>query len=195
MVPSQASVSVPNISTQIEAIDKYLGELADTIEQKGRNPSKEVVLPKGDPLSLFQTLHTMIDEINKTFSALAMAIKASDTERRNLHREACSVFVIDFVRSNWTSFETIRAREGDVRVASEDLASLKKSQLSDSARDRVAATFEALVTSFFGHKYTFDKASFTLRRENREMARGPSRTLSDGEKTVIAFCYFYRLCS
>lgn len=190
LVPSQATASVPNLSTQIEAIDNYLGQLADTIAQKGRNPSIQVVLPKGDPLSLFQKLHTMIDEINKMFSALAMAIKASDTERRNLHREACSVFVIDFVRSNWTSFEAIRAREGDVRVASEDLASLKKSQLSDSARDRVAATFEALVTSFFGHKYTFDKASFTLRRENREMTRGPSRTLSDGEKTVIAFCYF-----
>ncbi|OYR15049.1 AAA domain protein [Brucella thiophenivorans] len=190
LVPSQANVSVPNFSTQIEAIKKYLSELAEAIEQKGRKPSSDVVLPKSDPLSLFQTLYLMIEEMNTSFSALAAAIKASDTERRNLHREACSVFVVDFVRSNWTSFEAIRVGEREVRVASEDLASLKKSQLSDSARDRVAATFEALVTSFFGHKYTFDKASFTLRRENREMARGPSRTLSDGEKTVIAFCYF-----
>lgn len=190
LVPSQSSVSLPDLSVQIEVIDKYLGELAHTIEHKGRNPNSEVAPPEGDLISLFETLHTMINEINKSFAALRIAINTSAAERRNLHREACAVFAVEFVRSNWASFETIRAQEGEVRVTSEELALLKKSQISDNARDRVATTFEALVTSFFGKKYTFDKASFTLRRENREMMRGPSRTLSDGEKTVIAFCYF-----
>ena len=36
----------------------------------------------------------------------------------------------------------------------------------------------------------FDKELFILKRGDQEMARGPHRTLSDGEKTAIAFCYF-----
>lgn len=54
----------------------------------------------------------------------------------------------------------------------------------------MAQTFEILMGSFFGKKYTFDPTEFVLKRENKKMARGASRTLSDGEKTAIAFCYF-----
>jgi wobble nucleotide-excising tRNase len=190
LVPSQRDVSLPDLSSHVETIDKYLAAYADAIEQKGRNPFAEVSAPHGDPALLFATLQAMIDEINGSFSALRAAVSASDAERRNLHREACAVFEIEFVRSNWASFEAIRLQQEEVRTASEELAELKKSQLSDNAKDRVAATFQGLLISFFGQKYTFDKTTFTLRRENREMARGPSRTLSDGEKTVIAFCYF-----
>lgn len=190
LVPSQRSVVLPDLSKQVETIDSSLGVYAQAIQQKGSQPGDEVAAPKIDIASLFASLREMIVEINQAFSALRGAISASDAERRNLHREACAVFAIEFVRSSWASFESVRAHEEEVRVAAAELAALKKSQLSDNAKDRVAATFEALVISFFGHKYTFDKASFTLKHENREMMRGPSRTLSDGEKTAIAFCYF-----
>lgn len=55
---------------------------------------------------------------------------------------------------------------------------------------RVSETFETLIASFFRKKYTFDRDEFILKREDKKMARGASRTLSDGEKTAIAFCYF-----
>ena len=51
-------------------------------------------------------------------------------------------------------------------------------------------TFSALLERFFGDKYTFDGATFKVRRNNREMQRGSDRTLSDGEKAALAFCYF-----
>jgi len=54
----------------------------------------------------------------------------------------------------------------------------------------VADTFELLLKDFFGKKYVFDKDTFLLKRGAHEMTRGPNRTLSDGEKTAIAFCYF-----
>jgi wobble nucleotide-excising tRNase len=47
-----------------------------------------------------------------------------------------------------------------------------------------------LLRSFFGSKYAFDKENFILKRGDQEMSRGVHRTLSDGEKTTIAFCYF-----
>ena len=54
----------------------------------------------------------------------------------------------------------------------------------------MAETFELLLRQFFASKYVFDRDNFILKRGDRNMARGPHRTLSDGEKTAIAFCYF-----
>ncbi|MEV4610669.1 AAA family ATPase [Neorhizobium sp. LMR1-1-1.1] len=190
LVPSQKNVILPDLPTTAAATDTLLEAYTEAIQSKGNNPGGEVRLPEVDIPSSFAAMREMIGEINQTFLALRAAVGASDTERRNLHREACDIFAVEFVRSSWSSFEAVRTRQEDVRVAAAELAELKKSQLSDNAKDRVATTFEALIVSFFGQKYSFDKASFTLRRDNREMARGPSRTLSDGEKTVIAFCYF-----
>ncbi|MCV9960336.1 AAA family ATPase [Pararhizobium sp. BT-229] len=190
LVPSQKNVSLPNLSKSVEATDTFLGAYAEAIQRKGISPGAEVRPPEVDISSSFASLREIIAGTNQAFLALRGAISASDTERRNLQREACDIFAIEFVRSNWSSFEAIRTQQEDVHVAAAELAELKKSQLSDNAKDRVATTFEALIISFFGQKYSFDKTSFTLRRDNREMVRGPSRTLSDGEKTVIAFCYF-----
>jgi len=190
LVPSQKNVVLPDLPTKAAATDTLLSAYAEAIQLKGNNPGEEVALPEVDIASSMSAMREMVGEINQAFVALRAAISASDTERRNLHREACDIFAVEFVRSNWSSFEAVRSRQEDARVAKIELAELKKSQLSDNAKDRVATTFEALIVSFFGQKYSFDKASFTLRRDNREMTRGPSRTLSDGEKTVIAFCYF-----
>ncbi|GGG11717.1 hypothetical protein GCM10010924_45990 [Rhizobium wenxiniae] len=190
LVPSQKKVVLPDLPTKAAATDTLLSAYAEAIQLKGNNPGEEVALPEVDIASSMSAMREMVGEINQAFVALRAAISASDTERRNLHREACDIFAVEFVRSNWSSFEAVRSRQEDARVAKIELAELKKSQLSDNAKDRVATTFEALIVSFFGQKYSFDKASFTLRRDNREMTRGPSRTLSDGEKTVIAFCYF-----
>ena len=190
LVPSQKSVTLPDLPIGTQAADTMLGAFSDAILRKGINPSEEVQPPELDLQSSFAALRQMIAEINQAFLALRVAIGASDTERRNLQREACEIFAVEFVRSNWSSFEAVRIRQDEARVAAAELAELKKSQLSDNAKDRVATTFESLIVSFFGQKYSFDKTSFTLRRDNREMTRGPSRTLSDGEKTVIAFCYF-----
>ncbi|PYE96603.1 wobble nucleotide-excising tRNase [Rhizobium sp. PP-F2F-G38] len=190
LVPSQKNVTLPDLSKGALATDTMLGAYSDAIERKGTSPGEEVKRPEVDLPFSFATLRQTIAEINQAFLALREAIGASDTERRNLHREACEKFAVEFVKSNWSSFEAVRARQDEARFAAAELAELKKSQLSDDAKDRVATTFKSLIVSFFGQKYSFDKASFTLRRDNREMTRGPSRTLSDGEKTVIAFCYF-----
>lgn len=190
LVPSLRASALPDVPGFLDQLDQFLIAYAAAIEKKGGDPSSIVVPPSGDANFMATTLETIFDEMRSCFRALRAAISASDTERRNLHREACIAFEVEFVRTNWSSFEEVRLRKGAVQNAEYELAELKKSQLSENARDRVASTFETLITSFFGDRYTFDKSTFTLKRGNREMARGPSRTLSDGEKTVIAFCYF-----
>jgi hypothetical protein len=107
-----------------------------------------------------------------------------------LQRKSCAAFEREFAIRNWSKIDALKAIGAAVATHQAELAALEKSSPSTRARDRVAETFELLLKAFFGIKYIFDRATFTLKRGNLSMARGPQRTLSDGEKTAIAFCYF-----
>ena len=114
----------------------------------------------------------------------------SDDERKSLQRKGCSVFEREFVVREWSSIETLNGLRKETKSKGSELVTLEKSAPSSNARSRVADTFELLLGEFFAGKYVFNKESFTLKRGDYEMSRGAHRTLSDGEKTAIAFCYF-----
>lgn len=190
LVPSQRDVVLPDLTGSVAAVDSILGSYLTAIEAKGHAPGTTVPLPVGDIQSLLLVLNKEIDSIGRFFASITAAVEASDTERKKLQREICAAFETEFAHARWSEITAIDALERDIAIARKELEDLKKSQLSASVKERVAATFETLIKSFFGDKYTFDRTEFVLKRENRKMARGASRTLSDGEKTAIAFCYF-----
>ena len=107
-----------------------------------------------------------------------------------MQRRACSVFSQEFAIRYWGEIKSIQNLRSVVRDKSSALATLESASPSTDAKVRVAQTFELLLKEFFAGKYVFDKKNFILQRGHREMTRGPHRTLSDGEKTTIAFCYF-----
>ena len=76
------------------------------------------------------------------------------------------------------------------KLSSEIEALQKKHGDGASAKGRVVETFQLLLRYFFSDAYTFDEETFSVRRRNNEITRGPDRTLSDGEKSIIAFCYY-----
>ena len=132
----------------------------------------------------------LLKKNNEKVETLSKAIAKSDHERRDLQRSGCIVFEQEFVIRHWTTIEVLSTLQKDAKSKRKELAVLEKSAPSSDARSRVADTFELLLREFFGTKYVFDKDAFTLKRGDHEMMRGPHRTLSDGEKTAIAFCYF-----
>ncbi len=119
-----------------------------------------------------------------------MAIEKSDQERKALQRKACEIFKIEFVIMNWNKIELYKKASADTKETERKLSILEKSAPSAKARVRVADTFELLLKEVFADKYCFNKEKFILTRGSNAMSRGADRTLSDGEKTAIAFCYF-----
>ncbi|MCY4100614.1 MAG: AAA family ATPase, partial [Rhodobacteraceae bacterium] len=128
--------------------------------------------------------------INNKITSLTQAVEKADDERKKLQRKACTVFEVEFAIDSWAEIEILRKFSDEVREIKEELTTLEESSPINLARDRVADTFELLLKEFFSDKYIFDRNNFVLKRGDQVMARGPHRTLSDGEKTVIAFCYF-----
>lgn len=189
-LPSKKDTSISDWHTVLANARTALTEAKSKIEQKAASLASSVSLSAEDLILGINALNGMVAEINEKVDDLTQAVEKADEERKSLQRKACLAFELEFAASEWSIIDDLRGLRMLVLQRQEELSALEKLSPSSSARDRVAATFELLLQSFFGKKYVFDKTSFTLKRGEKEMTRGPHRTLSDGEKTAIAFCYF-----
>ena len=189
-VPSKKDSALRTFDEHLEKLRLGLKLIKEVIVSKAESLSKVMTLPDIDLLLDISELNDAIDESNSLALDLKKAVERSDEERKGLQRQACSTFMTEFLLENWGAVDSIKARRLGLKSIVEEIAALEKVSPSKSARDRVADTFELLLKDFFGNKYSFNRETFSLQREEREMARGAHRTLSDGEKTAIAFCYF-----
>ena len=189
-LPSQKNIDLDNCADVISKAQDSISSVLEIIETKAKNLAV--------PQSLAdQTLELSVGELNKRneknnekVRSLVSTAKAADEERRNLQRRGCEIFGTEFVADHWRELEQIKLHRNSAETKLLEIKALEKSAPSARARDRVAATFEMLLKEFFGDKYKFEESDFTLKRGDRPMGRGPYRTLSDGEKSALAFCYF-----
>lgn len=188
-VPSKQDANLIEVGETIQAIHNAITTIKDIIEKKKHELSVPHSLPKG-LLAHIDSINEIIKKNNSMITALNEIIRDSSDERKNLQRKACHAFKFEFIIGNWDNFKILNELQIEINKKEEKVEILKQSHLSGSARDRVASTFMALVREFFGKKYTFDEKEFVLKRGGKKMERGEARTLSDGEKAVIAFCYF-----
>ena len=189
-VPSKKSIEIDEGESKFKELRTTIANIKEVILKKAGALSSPHPLSGGDLATHITDINKIIGENNVKASELNDAIKKSDEERKTLQRKACEVFDHEFAINNWSDIESLRRQWSEVKGKKEELTSLEKSNPSTNARDRVAETFELLLKEFFADKYLFDKDRFVIKRGDHEMTRGPHRTLSDGEKTAIAFCYF-----
>ena len=189
-VPSQSTKSLEVPDEELQSIRDDLGAIEVSLNAKLKATALPLSLGEQHLEVNLGQLNELIARNNDVCADLQGAVAKADNERRKLQRDACSVFGLEFVIEHWTSIETLRGLDQKLTELQQQLAELEKSGPSKQAKDRVADTFVLLLKEFFGDKYVFDKATFALKRGDSEMTRGPHRTLSDGEKTAIAFCYF-----
>ncbi|MGK2742038.1 AAA family ATPase [Tepidicaulis sp. LMO-SS28] len=189
-VPSKKDTAIDDGEALFTEARAVIASIKDTIQVKAGALSSSHTLSGGDLAARIADINKIIEANNAKASELNTAVEKSDGERKALQRNACEVFDCEFAIYNWTAIEALRALRDEAKGKQSELTALEKSSPSTDARIRVAETFELLLKEFFAAKYVFDKDKFVLRRGDHEMIRGPHRTLSDGEKTAIAFCYF-----
>lgn len=189
-VPSKKEVEVADGESAIKDVSTAISEIKAALEQKAEALASAHSLPAGNLAIHITALNGIIDDNNSKVDELTKAVEKADDERKALQRKACAVFEQEFAVNSWSEIEILRNLNKATQTKKKELSELEKASPSTNARDRVAETFALLLKEFFADKYVFDSESFILKRGDKEMERGPHRTLSDGEKTAIAFCYF-----
>lgn len=189
-IPSKKGSNLTDCSEDIEKLGAELDSIAQFLQEKYKDPSKSLNLSSSQLDAILMVFQTKILQNNKLAVELSVSANSTDKERKNIQRVLCKNFEIDFARKNWALIEQVREFQSKILEKEVEKQELLKGQIPEAAKERVADTFEVLLGQFFGAKYKFSRDSFTLTRGNDPMTRGTHRTLSDGEKSVLAFCYF-----
>ncbi len=189
--PSFLEKHVIDLISQIEEIGDYLTCLEDCVEKKLSDLTASITMPKAN----FAILKTGIEENNqlneKLFKELEKAFNQSSEERKKIQNAACEAFKTKFYDDNKHHIDEIRKLIAEIEKLEAEIEEIRKAHGDKAnARDRVAETFSLMLKKLFGEKYSLNKENFQVLRNNEEMRRGGDRTLSDGEKAVMAFCYF-----
>ena len=190
--PSLSATALETDAAHRDEMVNLLEELDALLDEKASDLTRSIELREGfgidGPLAkineVIETNRLRIEKLNST-------IDNSTSERLVLQRSACSAFNYGFRDNNKAAFEELATKEAQRGALLDEIEALKKiSGDKVEAREKVADTLEELISFAFHGRYSFDRENFSVKRDNKDMVRGSDRTLSDGEKTVLAFCYF-----
>lgn len=190
--PSLAETSLDSVTVASNEIVGFLEELDALLDKKADDLTLMIELRKdfGIERSLAK-LNEVLETDRARIAKLNSIIDNSTSERLALQRRGCSAFSHGFRQQNQAAFEELAKREARQAALLDEIEALKKSSGDKvEAREKVADTLEELISFAFHGRYSFDRESFSVKRDKKDMVRGSDRTLSDGEKTVLAFCYF-----
>ena len=189
--PSLVDKGLDDPLEPLDNIVGYLSALKECILEKQEDLTQSVDGPTDDIHSIVTGVQSTIEKNNVLFDQLETLAGNSSAERRGIQNASCERFEGEFNEEKRAVILEIRELQRVCGQLTEEIADLKRLHGETApARDRVVDAFTALLNRFFGDKYTFDGSAFKVRRNNKEMRRGSDRTLSDGEKAGLAFCYF-----
>lgn len=189
--PSMKTVETNDLVVEIDALKEQVETLIESVREKTHDLSAVIKYPDVDLGIMIGKIIKIATTNNSLFDDLEKAVANSGEERKKIQNTSCQAFEKEFFEVNKTKIEEIKKLDELIKALAQEIASLKKTHGDTaSARERVVETFSLLLKRFFGSKYSFDGATFKVRRNGKAMLRGSDRTLSDGEKSAMAFCYF-----
>ena len=126
---------------------------------------------------------------NKNINALNKAKNNTNNEKLNIKKRLCKAKYIATLKSEIKNIDEIVALQNEIQKIEKDISD-KENQAKALKKDKVTEAFEDFLNVFFAGKYTFDKDNFCLKFDTHNLISNASDVLSDGEKSIVAFCFF-----
>lgn len=189
--PSLSDVII-NSSDTFDMTITSLKEVKKLLQKKSKDISvidkdaKEIITLAEDNLKAYtEYVRSVIKEINRVNKTKNDTI----AERLNLRKNLCKAEFNLCKTKLESSFNNLDNLEKDI-CALNNTIKLKEQQVKISKKDKVYETLTYFLNNFFNGKYTLDKDSFYIKFMGDKVIENASKTLSDGEKSVVAFCYY-----
>ncbi len=132
--------------------------------------------------TIYKNNASIIEAINRTKND-------TNQERLNLRRKLCKAKYLECgiaLKDKFTQASILQSKLNELRNSIRE----KEEQVKVSKRDKVYSTLTSFLNLFFDGKYTIDKESFQIRFLGNTVGPNASRILSDGEKSIVAYCYY-----
>lgn len=141
-------------------------------------------------------VHEVITASNNTVKRNTEVIKGinktkdnSNAERLSLRRNLCKAQYMKYsvsLKPRFTEYDEKNASLVKLQASIVE----KEQQTRVSKRDKVYETLTFFLNRFFDGKYTIDKDTFQIRFLGSNVGEKASSILSDGEKSIVAFCFY-----
>ena len=110
-------------------------------------------------------------------------------ERLSLRRNLCKAQYLKLYHSLSSFFNDLENMKSDLNLLQESIIE-KEQQARISKKGKVFETLEYFLDKFFAGKYSIDKETFQINFWGNNVGNRVSKILSDGEKSIVAFCYY-----
>ena len=174
----------------IDSVDMTIAQVLALIDEKCKNIS----VPK-DPSALL-TLEQLLGEIshtvvalNETIASFNAATRRASNRKTILRKELCTEMAKKVRRELDEQIQERNSTFDQYKSLNDEIQ--KEEALSKrDKRGAVAELFSKLLRIMFGEKYVFDKELFSIQFKQSSLDTDAERVMSDGEKTIVAFCFF-----
>lgn len=179
------------IPDKLELI-KLFDNLNGLLDFKIKDVSKNFYKGSND---LFNNITNFIFELNKNIQDNQKKIKILNErknkisdERREIQRKLCNVGFLKFCSSEKDKIHELFEIKNEIDELNIKISHKEQKRKRDKKKE-VAKTFKHFLNFFFKDKYTFNEETFNIKFNNENISN-MSKVLSEGEKTIVAFCYY-----
>ena len=161
-------------SRKIDSLSLVLENVENTINDCRQVWAEIIELQKNN--------QNIVDTANKTKND-------AKTERLSLRKDLCKAKSVALQRELSDNFNSINEKKAKLKDLQDEITK-KEQQAKASKRDKVYETLESSLNRFFNGKYQIDEESFQITFHGNTVGDNASRILSDGEKSIVAFCWY-----
>lgn len=126
---------------------------------------------------------------NKCIDNLNENKRNSSKEKRDLNRRLCKAKYQELRNNLATEIVDITKLNNEKKDLIKDIEE-KESKEKVSKKGKVIESLKYYLNFFFQDKYEFDEDNFCLKFKNQLIESNASDILSDGEKSIVAFCHY-----
>lgn len=120
---------------------------------------------------------------------LQKALEDSDKSRINLHRKMCDSKYNDLIDDCSNIIDEISELTNRITLLDKSITE-KEEKVRKPKKDIIVEDLKKYLSYFFHDKYLFDSSTFGISFLNRSLDKKAKDVLSDGEKSILAFCYY-----
>ena len=178
--------------TQIAIDDNFFDKLKSIkqeIEDKKNNITKTDFNLEALYKSAQDSLDKFIDKIkqfNTNIDILEKAKSSSKAEMTEIRKNICLSTLV-FIKQN--NKELIEEYHNNITNLISIEEEIRQKSSTKKCKDEMYKIFTECIQVFFGDKYSVEKDTFKIIFKNT-ILNNPINHLSDGEKTLISFCYY-----
>ena len=175
------------IYSSIDSIEYLLDEKSNDIEEPILDEKYQIhidVISKhlGDSVAKVELCNNKIANLNSKK-------KNTNREKLDLKKRLCKARyqkLIEDLDDEIREFKSLNEQKEKIQAS----ISEKESQVKVSKQTKVDECLQYYLSCFFGNKYSYDKDQSSLQLHKHEIKENATDVLSDGEKSIVAFCIY-----